>query len=89
MFCVEFRCCIRYIGLVRNFSRFFQKFYFYFLNIRIQLSINNVCSITIYDLSPTLWQRKDLLFVEVLRVLVEEVEEIHFEVVLVFELFLT
>jgi hypothetical protein len=40
-------------------------------------------------LSPTLWQRKDPAFVEVLRLLAEEVDEVHFEIVLVVEFFLT
>ena len=44
----------RNIGLVRNFLRFFRKLSCYFLTSRIQLGFNNVCSITIYDLSPTL-----------------------------------
>jgi hypothetical protein len=45
----------KHIGLVRNvFAFFFRKFYFYFLISRIQLAFNNVCSFTIYDLSPTL-----------------------------------
>jgi hypothetical protein len=38
-------------------------------------------------LSPTLWKRKDPTFVEVLGLLAEEVDEVHFEVILVVELF--
>jgi hypothetical protein len=39
-------------------------------------------------LSPTLWERKNPAFVKVLGLLVEEVDEVHFEVVLVVEFFL-
>jgi hypothetical protein len=45
---------VKVIGLVRNFLRFFSKILFLFLTSRIQLAFNNVCSITIYDLLPTL-----------------------------------
>ena len=40
-------------------------------------------------MSPTLWQRQDPAFVEVLRLLTIEVGDIHLHVVLVVELFLT
>ena len=39
----------------KKFFAVFSKMFFLFLTTRIQLSFNNVCSITIYDLSPTLW----------------------------------
>ena len=41
-----------------------------------------------YDLLPTLWQGEDPAFVEILRLFVEEVEVVRFEVVLIIELFL-
>ena len=66
-------CQDQSIGLARNFLRFFRKISFYFLTSRIQLGFNNVCTITIYDLSPTHGQRKDPGFVKVLRLLVKEV----------------
>ena len=65
-----------------KFFAFFFKFSFYFFSSRLQLTFNNVCSIAIYDLSQTLWQRKDPAFVEFLGLLAEEVDEVHFEVVL-------
>ncbi len=69
------------------FAFFFQKFSFYFSTSRIQLAFSNVCSITIYDLLTTLWKRKDSAFVKVLRLLAEEVDEVHFEVILVVDFF--
>jgi len=44
----------RYIRLATNFLRFFRKFYFYLLTRRIQLALTDICSISIYDLLPTL-----------------------------------
>ncbi len=76
------------IRLATKFLRFFRKFYFYFLTSRIQLALNNVCSITIYDWSPMLRQRKDPTFIEVLGLLAKEVDEVRFEIVLVIEFFL-
>jgi hypothetical protein len=54
----------------------------YFLTAKIQLSFNNVCSIAIYDLSPTLWKGKNPSLIELLGLLAKEVTEVHFEVVL-------
>ena len=76
--------CTHWIG--KKFLRFFQKFSFYCLTTRIQLCFNHVCFTIIYDLSPTLWKREDPAFIKVLSLFVEEVEEIHFEVVLIVEL---
>ncbi len=45
------------IRLATKFLRFFQKFYFYFLTSTVQLAFSYICTTTIYDLSPTLWQR--------------------------------
>jgi hypothetical protein len=75
------------IGLTTKFLRFLKKISFYFLTTRIQLSFNNVCSINIYDLSPTLCKRKDPTFVELLGLLAEEIAEVHFEVAFVVEFF--
>ena len=74
--------------MATKFWGFFQKFYFYFLASTVQLAFRYICATTIYDLSPTLWQRQDPAFVEVLRLLTKEVGDIHFHVVLVVELFL-
>ena len=50
----------------------------------MQLSLNNVYSITIYHLSPTLWKRKDPALIELLT---KEIVEVHFEVAFVMEVF--
>ena len=60
------------IRLPTKFLRFFQKFYFYFLASTVQLAFSYICTTTIYGLSPTLWQRQDPEFVEVLRLLTKE-----------------
>lgn len=39
----------------KKFLSFFFKFTFYFLISTIQRTFYNLCSITIYDLSPMLW----------------------------------
>ena len=77
------------IRLATKFLHFFQKFYFYFLASTVQLAFSYICTTNIYHLSPTLWQRQDSVFVEVLGLLTKEVDDIHFHVVLVVELFLT
>ena len=43
---------------------------------------------TIYDLSPTLRREKDLAFVKILGLLIEESGELHFNAFLVIEPFL-
>ena len=79
------------IRLATKFLRFSQKFYFYFyfLASTVQIAFSYICTTTIYDLSPKLWQRQDPAFVEVLRLLTKEVDNIHFHTVLIVELFLT
>ena len=75
------------IGLTTKFLHFFLKILFYFLIKKIQLSFNNVGTISIYDLAPTLWKRKDPTFVEILGLLAEEVVEVHFQIVFGVKLF--
>ena len=77
------------IGLARKFCRFFQSFYFTLFLLNIKLVFNDIYSVAIYNLSTTLWQRKDSAFVKVLRFLAEEVSQIHFETAFIIELFLT
>ena len=77
------------IGLARKFCRFFQSFYSILFLLNIKLVFNDICSVTIYNLSPTLWQRRDSASVKVLRLLAEEVSQIHFEAAFIIELFLT
>ena len=83
-----FICRYSSIRLSTKFLRFFQKFSFSFSTPRVQLAFNYVCTTTIYDLLATLWQGQDPAFVEVLRLLTEEFDDFHFDVVLVGELFL-
>ena len=80
---------INSIGLARNILRFFQKFSFYFLNWKVQLAFNNICSIAVYDLSPTLWQGKNFAFVEVPGLLSKKFNQVHVEVILIVEFFFT
>ena len=47
--------CATFIRLARKFCRFFSKFLFYFFLQNNKLVFNDICSIAIYDLSPTLW----------------------------------
>ena len=61
--------CIR---LATNYCNILQIFLFYFFNTIIQLSFNKVCSIIIYDMLPTFWQRKDPASIELLGLLAKE-----------------
>ncbi len=45
-----------FIGLVTTFFRFFKVFIFHFSKTKEQLAVIYICTITINDLLPTLWQ---------------------------------
>ena len=75
------------IGLARNILRFFQKFSFYSLNWKVQLAFNNIYSIAVYDLWPTLWQGKNPAFQEVPGLLTKKLNQVHFEAILIVEVF--
>ena len=55
----------------------------------MQLAFRYICTITIYDWSPTLWQRQDPVIIEILGPLTKEIDEVNFHVVLIVERFLT
>ena len=46
------------------------------------------CKLHPYDLLSTIWKGKDHAFIEVVRHLTEEVDRLHFEIILNMELFL-
>ena len=53
---------------------------------KTQLKLSYICTITIYHLSPSLWQRKDPAFIERWRLLTEKSFEGQFEGVFIVEL---
>ena len=52
------------IRLERKSLRFFEIFFFIFFSFLQRLAINFVCTIGIYDCSPTIWQGKDAALTE-------------------------
>lgn len=80
---------IDYYQVVNKVFVFFSKILFLFFQSNSQLAFKYISTTTIYHLSPTFWQGQDPEFVEVLGLLIEEVDQFHFDIVLVVELFLT
>ena len=77
------------IKLATKFLHFLHKFSFYFSIWTIKRAFRYICTITIDDSSPMLWQRENPAFVQILELLTKEVDKINFHVVLIVELFLT